>query len=483
MEKKNKLKGIDIILIIISVIFFIFSILFYLAIIKSNLLSIKYINVITITEIIFTILIIIGLAKKHKTYKLNVICLIIAVILSTIYVIGINYINATTQFIGKAFTKIEETNEYYIVVKKDSNIKNIQDLEGKEVYNFNGEKEIEEKISNKVKINYKTTNSLTELGKNILSDSQKAILISASQYDMLDDEIKDFKNNTKIIYKLLDEIQETAEEIDKNKDKDKGNKNNNYQIEDSKFNVYISGIDTSGRITNVSRSDANIIASINTKTHEILLTSIPRDYYVTLHSKGVKDKLTHSGIYGINETISTVEDLLGIDINYYVRVNFNTVEKVVDTLGGVDVHSDYTFNAGGYHYEKGINHLNGKQALAFSRERHSFNSGDNQRIKDQQYVINAIINKALSTKILTKYTSILNSLEGTFQTNINQDEINKLVQMQLDEMPSWNIINNSLTGSGDHRSTYSMGKQKLYVMIPNEASIISAKEKINNILK
>ena len=175
-------------------------------------------------------------------------------------------------------------------------------------------------------------------------------------------------------------------------------KNSDKIISKGKFSIYISGIDTSGNISNVSRSDSNTVVTVNTETHQVLLTSIPRDYYVTLHSKNAKDKLTHSGIYGIAETVNTVEDLLDTDINYYVRVNFTTVIKLVDTLGGIDVNSDYAFTSGEFNFVKGMNHMNGKQALAFSRERHAFKDGDNQRIKNQQKVIEAIINKVLNSK-------------------------------------------------------------------------------------
>ena len=286
---------------------------------------------------------------------------------------------------------------------------------------------------------------------------------------MLNEEIKDFKANTKIIYTATHKMEKIDIE----------DKNTDYTIANKAFNIYISGIDTSGRISNVARSDANIIVTVNLKKHEILLTSIPRDYYVTLHSKKAKDKLTHSGIYGINETVTTVEDLLDIDINYYVRVNFTTVIKVVDTLEGIDVTSDYSFSTENYNFKKGINHLNGKQALEFSRERHSFIDGDNQRVKNQQKVIEAIVNKVTgSTAILTKYTKILNTLNGSFQTNISQDEISEIVKEQLETMPKWTIKTNSLIGTGDYQPTYSMGKQKLYVMLPDETSVKEAKQKI-----
>ena len=283
---------------------------------------------------------------------------------------------------------------------------------------------------------------------------------------MLGDEIKGFTTNTKIIDTLKHEIQTNTKPEETTFSK--------YNVKSGKFNVYITGIDTSGSISNVARSDANILMTVNTDMHEALLTSIPRDYYVTLHSYGAKDKLTHSGIYGVNETVRTVEDLL-----------VTTVIKLVDKLGGIDVYSDYAFKStyDPYSFKKGYNHLNGAEALSFSRERYAFAGGDNQRVKNQQAVIEAVMKKVLnSTTLLTKYTSILDSLKGSFQTNVGQDDISKLVKDQINDMSSWTIKSNSLTGTGASSSTYSMGSTKLYVMVPNSTSVTSAKEKIDELL-
>ena len=329
-------------------------------------------------------------------------------------------------------------------------------------------------LTKKVRVTLVNQENLLDLGNKLIDKNVDVILTSATQYSMLGDEIKNFKESTKILYTIKHEIQTNTKAEDAN---------SKYNIKSGKFNVYISGIDTSGNISNVSRSDANILMSVNTNTHEALLTSIPRDYYVTLHSYGAKDKLTHSGIYGINETVKTAEDLLDTDINYYVRVNFTTVIKLVDKLGGIDVYSDYNFSRDGYNFKKGYNHVNGAAALVFSRERYSFASGDNQRVKNQQHVIEAVMKKVLnSTTLLTKYTDILDSLKGSFQTNIAQDDISSLVKDQINNMSSWTIKSNSLTGTGASSSTYSMGSTKLYVMVPNSTSVTSAKEKIDEVL-
>lgn len=473
-KKASKPNTIGILFKIIAIAFIIITIKFYMSILKLDLLPNSYIMIFTIAEIIFTLLMIIGLAKKHKTYKLNILCLIIVLLLSGVYLYVSNYANATTEFLGSMFQEVKETEEYYVVVRKTSEYDSIEDIDGKNVYAFQIEEDVKENVENKVDVTFKTENNLTDLGNNLINKEIDVILVSSSQYSMLSEEIEDFKDNTKILYTANHEIKKTATV---------STDNSKYTIENEIFNVYISGIDTSGNISNVSRSDANILATVNTKTHEVLLTSIPRDYYVTLHSKRAKDKLTHSGIYGINETVTTVEDLLDIDINYYVRVNFTTVIKLVDTLGGVNVYSDYDFNTQGYHFNKGYNYLNGEQALAFSRERYSFAGGDNQRVKNQQAVIEAIIKKVMnSTTILTKYTNILESLEGSFQTNIEQNEISSLVKSQLENMSSWTIKNNALTGTGSYGSTYSMGSTQLYIMLPSESSVSSAKEKINDVL-
>lgn len=459
---------------IMALVLIITTLIFYISILKLNLLPITYMVAFTIIETIFTLILLIGLIKKHKTYKLSVFCILVALLFSGVYLYAANYANATTKFLGSMFQDIKETEEYYIVVRKTSEFNYIEDIDGEKIFAFQIEDDVKENIDEKVSVTFETENSLTDLGNKLLNEEVNVILTSSSQYSMLSEEIKNFESDTKIIYTVNHEIKVTTEI---------NSKYSEYTIENGIFNVYISGIDTSGNIGNVSRSDANILATINTNTHEVLLTSIPRDYYVTLHSKQAKDKLTHSGIYGINETVSTVEDLLEIDINYYVRVNFTTLIKVVDTLGGINVYSEYDFSTSGYHFNKGYNYLNGAQALAFSRERHSFASGDNQRVKNQQVVIEGIINKVLnSTTILTKYTDILKSLEGSFQTNIDQNEISSLVKSQLNNMSSWTIKNNALTGTGSYGSTYSMGSTQLYIMIPDNTSVTDAKERINEIL-
>jgi LCP family protein required for cell wall assembly len=262
------------------------------------------------------------------------------------------------------------------------------------------------------------------------------------------------------------------------------------------YNIYISGMDTVGDIDAVSRSDVNMIMTINPKTHKILLTSIPRDYQIKLPSKNYAlDKLTHTGLYGIDETIGAVDDLTGLQMNYYVKVNYTTVMKLVDSIGGVDVNSQYTFttshmgstpgfgSSNGITFKKGKNHLNGKEALAFARERHAFTDGDVQRNKDQQLVMQAILKKVSSSRtLIMNYSSILNGIQDYMKTNFTGSEIRDLIKMQVRDMPKWTIEKQNLTGTDSAAVCYSTGLDTTpSIIIPDQSSIDKAVEKINQV--
>ena len=259
------------------------------------------------------------------------------------------------------------------------------------------------------------------------------------------------------------------------------------------FTVYISGIDVYGKIAQTSRSDVNIIATVNPVTKKVLLTSTPRDYYVPLYgengksvSGGMPDKLTHAGIYGIDCSIGTLEKIYDIKIDYYVRVNFTSLKKIVDLLGGVEVYSDYDFisdwgpHGAGTHYKfkKGYNKVNGKKALAFCRERHHFANGDYQRGRDHQHMIEAILNKAMSPSILQNFTGLLKESKNMFQTSMSTKKISSLCNMQLNDMAKWKISYANAEGTGAKKTTYSIRSTALYVCEPNYASIEKVKKKM-----
>lgn len=249
------------------------------------------------------------------------------------------------------------------------------------------------------------------------------------------------------------------------------------------FNIYISGMDTTGKITEEARSDVNMIITVNPKTHKVLMTSIPRDYLVELQN-GEKDKLTHTGLMGIDETTSDVEDLLGIKINYYVKVNYNTLKDLVNSIGGITINSDKAFISyiGKYRFVEGENQLDGAKALAYARERHAYSDGDNHRVRNQQEVLKAIVKKLTgSTTLLTRYNKILKYLAPTMEMNLTRAEVKALVKFQLGKNLKWKFESNSLEGFDAFSTVYSAGNQQLYVMKPDEESIKKARQKIKEI--
>lgn len=257
-------------------------------------------------------------------------------------------------------------------------------------------------------------------------------------------------------------------------------------VTEESFNVLVSGIDVTGDINEtVSRSDVNMVVTINPKTREVLITSIPRDYYVELPSYGAMDKLTHTGIYGAEESIGAVEDLLGIDINYYGKVNYSTITGLVDAIGGIDIVSPYSFDTHGmgvyYHFEEGNIHLDGSQALAYCRERQSWIDGDMKRNENQQLILEAVIKKLTrGPVILFKYPAILDAVKGTVETDLSKDDMTDLVRMQLGDMRPWKITKQAIKGNPDFALCYSLGTSASVVM-PDEESLNGAIEAIHDV--
>ena len=330
------------------------------------------------------------------------------------------------------------------------------------------------KIRKDVSYKDKKYSSVDEFTTSIENGAVAGIVVEDSYYQMLKEEYTNL-SDTRVIkqYKVIVK-------------KDNAKKQKVKETTKESFIVYISGIDTYGNISSVSRSDVNILAVVNPKTSQILLVSIPRDYYVQLHgTTGVRDKLTHAGIYGIDTSIDTINDLLDTKIDYFVRLNFSTLTKSIDLLDGIDVYSDREFTPWtnkNITIQKGMNHMDGETALAFARERHAYESGDRHRGENQQEIITAMINKMTDKNYITKYKDILTSLDGSFETSMRYEEMTNLFKMQINNNIKWNITSISLDGTGSMQSTYSMGDRKLYVMVPDDNTVNNAKENINKVL-
>lgn len=400
---------------------------------------------------------------------------IISVLFIIIYLTLLFYLGTTINFFSY-FNKDNYSEEkYLVIVLNNYNYNELNDLSNKTIgyipNNLTMASKALNTLNKKIDTQSKKYDTYDELFKNLDNNTIEGILITESYYNIKKEE--ENTDNYKTIYTLTVRsfVNKTSKKVDIIKDP---------------FTIYISGIDVYGDIETISRSDVNILMTVNPKTKQILLTSIPRDYYVKLAgTTGYKDKLTHAGNYGINMSIDTIEDLLNININYYIRVNFSTLEKLIDVLDGVDVYSNHSFVSyiDNYKFYQGYNHMNGKQALAFSRERKSLPNGDIDRGKNQEAVIEAIIRKSTSSDIIYKYTKILNSLKGTFQTNISDTDITKLIKKELQNIGGWTITSISLRGTGEYNYTYSYSSQKLYVLVPNEESINEAINTIKSVIE
>lgn len=304
-----------------------------------------------------------------------------------------------------------------------------------------------------------------------------AMILNAAYVDVIKDQkgYEDFSDRTKTLYDHEVKSSVVQENTQSTRD-----------ITQDPFIIYISGSDTRNLKLATSRSDVNILAVVNPATKQVLLLNTPRDYYVeTTVSGGMRDKLTHCGIYGIDCSMGTLTNLYEENVDYYVQINFNGFETLIDAIGGITVEAEKSFRTseGGYYISQGTNQLSGAVALSYVRERKSFADGDNARGRHQMQAIEAIIKKVSSgTTVLNNYSAILSSMEGMFATNMSSSEISALVRMQLTDMASWNVKSFAVTGTGSSQKTYSMPTKRSYVMIPDESQIDYARKLVDKVV-
>lgn len=476
-RKRSKNKGIwffRAIAIISIIIFIVFGIMLYVL----DMIPFKYLIIFYIVfGLLYLYLFITSFPKKIKN-KFKISSCVFLILFATIFGVGIKYLNDTMDFVGVISKDLFQKEVYYVMTLGDSKYKDIKDLDGKSIgiYSSKNSTKASNELNKKIKNISKEYKNVVELFEDLQDNKIDAVLINESTKNLLDTDLADMKLKLKEIYKVYVSIEKT--DIVKVVD-----------ITKKPFNIYVAGGDAYGSIDNVTNTDVNMIITVDPVNRKVLLTSIPRDYYVNLPSFGddAYDKLTHAGYYGIEESVKAIENLLDIDINYYVKVNFSTIEGVIDAIKGVDVYSDYSFNEcayGIYHFNKGMNHLNGKQALAFARERKSFSDGDIQRVKNQQKVLTAIIDKVTSsTTLVTNFSQILDSVGNSFSTNMESKNINRFIKMQLNDMRGWSIESQNLVGTDLYtKNTYTYPNIELYVMKQDEKSVNSVKEKIKKYL-
>lgn len=458
---------------VIILIFLLCSLVTLYAIYKFNAIPTKYLMII-VGVILLLFLIGALITMLTKPGKLKNFGKVYSLILSLLLLLGTRYLVTGNSFLGKLTGANKDTHVISVVVMKDSKYKSIEDvkelpigantrLDSKNI--TKGKKLIDEKY--KSDINIVDYEDYTELANDLYDGTQEVILLSEAHRGFIQDEVKDFDEKTRIIGTVAYE-----EEVDF--------KNKNADVMKDTFSMFVTGIDTYGPVSSVSRSDVNMIMTVDPKNKQILLTSIPRDYHVELASFGAYDKLTHAGIYGVGESMATLENLFDIDIDYFVKVNFSSVETIIDALGGVDVYSRYAFQSfAGVYFDEGINHVDGRNGLIFARERYNLPNGDNDRVKNQQALITGILKKAMSPAIITNYTSILNSVSDSFQMSMEESDFKKLIKQQINDMSDWDIQSYAVTGTGSSSTTtYSMPGPALYVMEPNYGTVRQAHDYI-----
>ena len=442
---------------------------------RHNILAFRYLNVITAAVVILVALASLLLIIYRKAEKFTIFFLTLAILVSSVSFFALQ------QFVG--FTShINSTSNYSeysmsVVVLKDSDVHNVTQLDSvtgpTDTDNDNIQKLIADiKTSQSKELTVEQSTSYLAAYKSLVSGEAKAIVLNSVFENIIESEYPDYASKIRKIYTKNITKEVAAPKVSKNKS----------------FNVYVSGIDTYGPISSVSRSDVNILMTVNQDSKKILLTTTPRDSYVPIADGGnnQKDKLTHAGIYGVDSSIHTLENLYGVDINYYVRLNFTSFLKLIDLLGGVDVYNDQEFTSrhGKFHFPVGNVHLDSEQALGFVRERYSLADGDRDRGRNQQKVIVAIIQKLTSTEALKNYSDIIQGLQDSLQTNMPIETMMDLVNAQLESGGSYKVNSQDLKGTGQMGlPSYAMPDSNLYMMEIDDSSLAAAKSAIQDVME
>lgn len=490
-QENKKSIGFIIFAIILSVILVVFTgglvyQIFKLQILPDNIL-IPIILVLILLTLIFVLLINFsahGLVSK-------ILCSLMVVVLSAVYGLGNYYLystNTTLETVTDQGNKAKNT--VSVVVLNPSGLENVNSLEGsklgvlKTIGNEATKKSLTDLKKNNVTYTKKTYDNMLGMLKALYDGEVDAIVLNEAYRSNVCDleDYANFNNDTKVIHKTVYYTKENSSSLAVS------------DITSKPFNILISGNDSFGSLDENSRSDVDMLVTINPVTSTILLTSIPRDSYVKevcndyACNYGVYDKLTHTGIYGVDTTKDTIENLLDIDINYVYRVNFTSMIDIVDALGGVDVTvpegmavSKFYTNSNLEGVHEGENHLDGKRALAYSRERKAYLDGDLQRARNQQQVLQAMFKKATSPEIIKNYTSLLKALIGAFDTNMTTKEITSFIKYQIQAKPSWKFEQFVLKGDNDLKMSAELGSE-VSVVILYDSYINIAHDKIQAVL-
>ena len=442
---------------------------------RYHILAVSYANLLlaAVMTVIALVALLLILNRKAKIFTL--IMLVLSIMTSSLALVGVqqfislaNQLNATSNYSSYSIS---------VAVLADSEIGNVSQLSSVTAPTGTDSENIQKllddiKATQSKDLSVEDSSSYLAAYKSLLAGDSKAIVLNSVFENLIEQEYPDYAKKIKKIY--TKELTKTVEapKVSQNK----------------AFNLYISGIDTYGPISSVSRSDVNIIMTVNQETKKILLTTTPRDAYVPIADGGnnQNDKLTHAGIYGVDASIHTLENLYGIELNYYARLNFTSFLKLIDLLGGVDVYNDQEFTAhtNGKYYGVGNIHLDSELALGFVRERYSLTNGDGDRGRNQQKVISAIIQKLTSTEALKNFDAIMQSLQDSVQTNMPPETMMSLVNTQLESGGKYTVITRDLKGTGRMGlPSYAMPDSSLYMLEVDSNSLETLKTEIKDIME
>ena len=444
-------------------------------------LAFRYVNVILTIVLIAIFAFALLLLLRRKAKLLTTIFLLLFTLVSAA---GLYFVQSTVQVAEKlnqtaSYSEIEMS----VVVPAGSTIQDISEV-GQLQAPTNSDSEnintllADIRTTKSIDLVPEAVDSYQQAYENLLSGASQAMVLNSAYSSLLELSDADYASKVRTLYtyKITKEVST-------------GQTNGQTDVNDNVLNIYISGIDTYGSISTVSRSDVNIIMTVNMETHKILLTTTPRDAYVQIPDGGADqyDKLTHAGIYGVETSMKTLENLYDIDIDYYARINFTSFMQLIDILGGIEVYNDQEFvsHIGGYTFPVGNLTLNSEYALAFVRERYSLDGGDADRGRNQQKVISAIINKLASVNSITNFSNIVNSLQTSIQTNMPLETMMQLANKQLSSGSSFVVSSQDVTGTGStgELPSYAMPSAALYMMSLDQTSVDTAKQAIKNTLE
>ena len=483
---KDESKFSKVLSILLSVVLVISSFYLLYQVIRLNVLPSKFLFPLTIGVVVLDAIFILLLIYFSKNVVSKIVCIVLTLFICVATCMGGYYISKTQNVLSNITNVAKHAkNTVSVIVKESSSIKNKSQLNGVSVgslrLNEQGSNKVLKELSSEgIVLNQTEYDSMTALLEAFYNGDVDSIIINeSSRSQILDMEAySNFDSNTRVVYQTSYKV--------KNND----SATSVSDITSKPFNVLISGSDTRGGFDENGRSDVIMIATVNPKTHTILLTSVPRDFYVTTACdagdgcmQGALDKITHTGIHGTNTTKRTVEQLLGIEINYTFKVGFDTVTELVDVLGGVDVYVEpgYATTTSEFSVHEGVNHLNAQQALAFARERYSYTEGDRQRTKNQQQVLMGIVKEATKPSVITNYAAIMDTMANTFSTTMSNAEITDLIKYQLNNNPTWKMEQYMVDGTGDTLMCAELG-DAASVMVPDQSTVKMAKDKINAVL-